>query len=392
MKAKIKLGIEVLLKNPPLWLKEKKIGLLVNQASADSRLRYTHNLIFGHFPKNLKALFGPQHGIFGEKQDNMRESSDFIHPRLKIPVFSLYGKTRTPTEEMLDEVDVLIVDLQDVGTRVYTFISTLAFCLKAAAQYKKKVVVLDRPNPVGGIILEGSLLKEEWRSFVGVYPLPMRHGMTIGEIAVFFNQKFEIGCDLEVVPMEGWKRPMLFSGTGLVWLPPSPNMPDPETALVYPGQVLLEGTNLSEGRGTTRPFEIFGAPFIVPSTLKKTLETKKLPGVYFRELFFQPTFNKWQGEVCGGLQIHITDIEKYRPYYTTLATIQAVISLYPDHFSWTGPPYEYEYEKMPIDLLMGDENLRKKIEELEDLKVIEQSWQEELRNFKEKLQEYYLYQ
>ncbi len=391
MKPKIRLGIEKLLENPPGWLKEKRVGLLVNQASVDSRIFYTHDLLFNLFPKSLKALFGPQHGIFGEKQDNMEESPHLIHPLFKVPVFSLYGESRIPTKEMLDEIDILVIDLQDVGTRVYTFISTLALCLKAASQYGKKVVVVDRPNPIGGLILEGNLLKYDWCSFVGIYPLPMRHGMTMGEAAGFFNHYFGIGCDLEIIPMEGWRRKMSFVDTGLTWVPPSPNMPFPETALVYPGQVLLEGTNLSEGRGTTRPFEIFGAPFIDPVLLRETIKSKQLPGIHFRDIFFQPTFQKWQGKICGGLYLHITDDKIYRPYFTTIAIIQAIISLYPDYFSWRSPPYEYDYQNMPIDLITGDGNLRKKIEQLEDLAMIEQSWQKELKDFKERSREHYLY-
>jgi uncharacterized protein YbbC (DUF1343 family) len=391
MKPKVKLGIESLLDSPPDWLKEKRTGLLVNQASVDSGLRYTSHLISLISHQNLKALFSPQHGMYGEKQDNMKESSHFIHPHLRIPVFSLYGEARVPTREMLDEIDVLVVDLQDIGTRVYTFISTMAFCLQSASKYQKKVVVLDRPNPIGGDILEGNLLKDGLRSFVGVYPLPMRHGLTIGELASFFNCYYKIGCDLEVIPMEGWSRKMFFTDTGLIWVSPSPNMPVPDTAIVYPGQVILEGTNISEGRGTTRPFESFGAPFIDPLLLKKEIEMKKPKGVFFREIFFQPTFNKWQGEVCGGLQIHITDRRNYKPYFTTLAIVQSIISLYPEEFSWSDPPYEYEYERMPIDLILGDDDLRRDIKQLKDLYSIEESWQEELADFKERSKSFYLY-
>ncbi len=391
MKPKVKLGIESLLDSPPDWLKEKRTGLLVNQASVDSGLRYTSHLISLISHQNLKALFSPQHGMYGEKQDNMKESSHFIHPHLRIPVFSLYGEARVLTREMLDEIDVLVVDLQDIGTRVYTFISTMAFCLQSASKYQKKVVVLDRPNPIGGDILEGNLLKDGLRSFVGVYPLPMRHGLTIGELASFFNCYYKIGCDLEVIPMEGWSRKMFFTDTGLIWVSPSPNMPVPDTAIVYPGQVILEGTNISEGRGTTRPFESFGAPFIDPLLLKKEIEMKKPKGVFFREIFFQPTFNKWQGEVCGGLQIHITDRRNYKPYFTTLAIVQSIISLYPEEFSWSDPPYEYEYERMPIDLILGDDDLRRDIKQLKDLYSIEESWQEELADFKERSKSFYLY-
>ena len=389
---KVKLGIDKLLNTPPQWLGEKRIGLLTNQASVASNLHNTVDLLVQSHPKRIKALFGPQHGFSGEKQDNMVESQDFVHPRFNIPVFSLYGTSRVPTGEMLELIDILLIDLQDIGTRVYTFITTLAYCLRAAQEHGKKVVVLDRPNPIGGTAIEGNLLKHELSSFVGVYPLPMRHGLTIGEAALFFNSDYHIGCDLEVIPMEGWNRTMYFPETGIRWIPPSPNMPSPTTALVYPGQVILEGTNLSEGRGTTTPFEICGAPFIDPSQLKESLERKSLPGIYLREIFFQPTFHKWQNEVCGGLQIHITDPDAYKPYVTSLAIIQEIRELYPRAFSWRNPPYEYEKEKMPIDLITGNENIREGIEHNKDLQDLEASWKEELDQFREMAQHHFLYQ
>jgi len=389
--TKVKLGIEKLLETSPQWLKEKRIGLLTNQASVDSHLRHTADLLVQYYPNNIKALFGPQHGIRGEKQDNMVESDDFIHPRFNLPVFSLYGATRTPTREMLEQIDTLIIDLKDVGTRVYTFISTMAYCLKAAKQYDKKVVVLDRPNPIGGDKLEGNLLKDEFRSFVGVYPLPMRHGLTMGELALLFNQHYKIGCELEIITMEGWNRSMLFNETSLRWISPSPNMPTPITAMVYPGQVILEGTNLSEGRGTTSPFELFGAPFIDPHQLKKKVDHRKLSGIHLREVFFQPTFNKWQNEVCGGLHIHVTDARTYKPYITTLAIIQDIIALYPDHFCWRPPPYEYEKEKIPVDIITGDKSIRERIEKQKEIVDLEKSWQKELQDFKEITQRFLLY-
>jgi len=389
--SKIKLGIEKLLEISPKWLGEKKIGLLVNQASVDSHLRSTADLLVHSYPNNIRALFGPQHGIRGEKQDNMVESHDFTHPHFNTPVFSLYGINRTPTREMLELIDILIIDLQDVGTRVYTFISTMAFCLQAVKNHNKKVVVLDRPNPIGGDKIEGNLQREEFLSFVGVYPIPMRHGLSIGELALLFNNHFQIGCELEIIPMEGWNRHMLFHETGLHWIPPSPNMPTTITAMVYPGQVILEGTNISEGRGTTRPFEICGAPFIDPYQLKEKVQKRKLPGTYLREVFFQPTFNKWHNEVCGGVHIHITDPKTYEPYITTLAIIQDIISLYPSHFAWRKPPYEYEREKIPIDLILGDKSLREAIEQQKDINDLEKSWQKELHDFREIAQRYFLH-
>lgn len=387
----IKLGIEKLIETAPKWLREKRIGLLVNQASVDSHLCSTAYLLLQQYPNNIKALFGPQHGIEGEKQDNMVESHDFTHPQLNIPVFSLYGVTRIPTREMLEHIDILIIDLQDVGTRVYTFISTMAYCLKAARQHGKKVVILDRPNPIGGDKVEGNLLKEEFRSFVGVYPIPMRHGLTMGELALLFNDHYSIGCELEVIPMEGWHRHMLFHETGLHWVLPSPNMPSSITALLYPGQVILEGTNLSEGRGTTIPFQLCGAPFIDPYQLKKKVEQRKLPGILLREVFFQPTFHKWQHEVCGGLQMHPTDSNLFKPYVTSLAIIQDILSLYPLQFSWRNPPYEYERERMPVDLIIGDKDVREAIEQQQDINELENAWQKELEDYKDIAKRYVLY-
>jgi len=267
----------------------------------------------------------------------------------------------------------------------------MSYCLEAAKQHGKKVVVLDRPNPIRGDKIEGNLLKDELRSFVGIHPIPMRHGLTIGELSLLFNDHYQIGCELEVITMEGWHRHMLFNETGLHWTLPSPNMPSPVTALVYPGQVILEGTNLSEGRGTTIPFQLCGAPFIDPYQLGRKVQQRKLPGILLREVFFQPTFNKWQNEVCGGLQIHLTDSKIFKPYVTTLAIVQDIISLYPDHFSWRKPPYEYEREKMPVDLIIGDKNLREGIEQQKNINELENSWQKELEDFKEIAQRYFLY-
>jgi uncharacterized protein YbbC (DUF1343 family) len=385
-------GIEVLLQNPPLWLKEKRIGLLVNQASVDSRLRHTADLLVGAFPRSIRALFGPQHGIRGEKQDNMVESSDFIHPRFGIPAFSLYGASRSPVPDMLDLIDILIIDLQDVGTRVYTFISTMAYCLEAAARRGKKIVVLDRPNPIGGEQVEGNLLQQDCRSFVGVHPLPMRHGLTIGELALLFNDHHGIHGELEVIAMEGWRRSMLFRETGLMWVSPSPNMPSPETALVYTGQVLLEGTNLSEGRGTTRPFELFGAPFIDPVLIKEKTGQRRIPGIMLREAYFQPTFNKWQGQLCGGLQMHISAPRLFKPYTTTLALLQDVMALYPEQFAWSDPPYEYENERPPIDLIAGDRAVREAVAQQKPIDALEASWQEDVQTFTQQARNYHLYQ
>ena len=365
---------------------------MCNQASIDSSSRPSSHIIAELAGKNLKVLFSPQHGVTGQAQANMIETEDAIDPELRIPVYSLYSsKTRTPIEEQLARIDCLLIDLQDCGTRVYTFATTMGFCLEAAARYKKKVVVLDRPNPINAEQVEGNVLKETLRSFVGFASLPMRHGMTMGELAKFFNAERSIGADLEVCPMEGYTREDLFPQTGLPWVPPSPNMPTPATALVYPGQVLLEGTNLSEGRGFARPFETFGAPYIDPRLLKQQLDKRQLPGCCFEELSFTPEFDKWKGQLCQGIQIQVTDPMAYRPFYTTLAIIREVMAACPDQFCFIPPPYEYEFKKLPIDIITGDEAIRKGLEAGRDLDEMEAAWQEELEEFLAIRKQYLLY-
>lgn len=387
----IKTGLEHLIDNHPEWLFGKRLGLLCNPASADREFRHARILINERFPGQLRALYSPQHGFFAEKQDNMIESAHLRDPILDIPVFSLYAKTRIPTKKMFEPIDVLLCDLQDVGTRVYTFVYTLSYCMESAKKFGKKIVVLDRPNPIGGLRVEGNLLSPEYASFVGRYSIPMRHGLTIGELARLFNDHFGIGCDLEVIPMKGWDREMMFSDTGLPWIAPSPNLPTPISAMVYPGQVLWEGTNISEGRGTTQPFEIFGAPFIDTEKILSFLGGNRLPGIILRPLAFEPTSNKWQGKLCRGFQIHITDPKTYTPYLTTLKLLQAILHLYPKDFQWKQPPYEYEAEKMPMDLLIGDQKIRTRIESFENIDDIAASWQPELDVFEAIRRKYWLY-
>jgi uncharacterized protein YbbC (DUF1343 family) len=385
------IGLENLINNPHQWITDERIGLLCNPASVDRHLNHTRQLIHEVFPDQLKALYSPQHGLFAEKQDNMIESEDMIDPILQIPVFSLYGQNRIPQARMLEPIDVLLIDLQDVGTRVYTFIYTLSYCLEAAREYNIKVVILDRPNPVNGIAVEGNCLAADCASFVGRYPIPMRHGLTVGEIGALFNHYFEIGCDLEVIPMKGWKRNMFFGDTGLPWIAPSPNLPTPMSTLVYPGQVLWEGTNVSEGRGTTQPFELVGAPFMDAQKILATLKKAKIPGVVFRPAIFEPTSNKWQQTACHGFQIHVTDPLRYQPYATTLHLLQAVILNHRKHFEWKAPPYEYEFERMPIDLIIGDGTIRKRLEKLEPLEKIEASWQNDLDQYKKISRKFHIY-
>lgn len=389
--APVAIGLEQLAATPPSSLSGRRLGLLCNAASLDRHLIHASQILHECFGPQLRVLFSPQHGLFAEKQDNMVESDHRRDPWLQIPVFSLYSRTRRPTQEMFAQMDSLIVDLQDVGTRVYTFIYTMSYCMEAARKYGKKIIVLDRPNPIGGALLEGNCLTPAWSSFVGRYPIPMRHGMTIGELASMFNQAYRIGCDLEIIPMRGWERSMLFSDTGRPWVAPSPNLPTPLSALVYPGQVIWEGTNISEGRGTTQPFELFGAPFIQPRQVLDSLGGRDLAGAVLRPVEFEPTAQKWQGQVCRGFQLHVSDPLLFRPYRTALALLQTLKKCYPDQLAWKEPPYEYEYERLAIDLILGDQAIRRRLEAMESIDDLEASWDQDLKAFAKMRQKYLLY-
>jgi uncharacterized protein YbbC (DUF1343 family) len=354
----IQLGLERCLADPPAVLRGARIGLLMNQASVDFHYRYASDLFAERFPGQLVALFAPQHGLWCEQQANMIESAHDRYPPLDLPIHSLYSETRRPTPTMLHDIDVLVIDLQDMGTRIYTFIWTMLECLRACATADIAVVVLDRPNPLGGEILEGPMLEHGYESFVGNATIPMRHGLTIGELARLFNREFQIGANLHVVPMSGWRRSMLFPETGRAWIAPSPNMPRFETAVVYPGQVLLEGTNLSEGRGTTLPFEIVGAPWLDPWQLTTELNRQPLPGLSIRPIHFVPTFDKHRGQRCGGVSLHVTDARQVRSMAVTLAILVATKRQSPHEFAWLPAPYEYETVKPPIDILFGSSRLR----------------------------------
>lgn len=387
----MKLGLDVLLESKLQLLDASRVGLIVNPASINSRFEHAADLFHQQPRINLSALFGPQHGIRGETQDDMIEWRTFRDKRTALPAYSLYGETRKPTLEMLADVDVLVFDVQDVGTRVYTFVYTMALAMEAARECGKRFIVLDRPNPIGGVEIEGGILEPEFRSFVGMFPIPMRHGMTIGELALMFNREFGIGCELEVVKIEGWRREMLYEETRLPWVMPSPNVPTVDTTVVYPGSVLFEGSNVSEGRGATKPFEIIGAPYVEPNELVETLKKDRLPGVIFRPLHFQPTFHKFSGELCGGLQIHVTDRNAFKPVITGVAIISAIRRLYPDRFEWKRPPYEYVYDKPPFDVISGCSRLREQIDSGTPVSQIEESWREGLSEFAERRKEYLLY-
>jgi uncharacterized protein YbbC (DUF1343 family) len=369
----------------------QSLGLLANQASVDHNLQNAKDVISSLLPGQLKITFGPQHGFTGEDQDNMVETEDYVDPALHIPAISLYGKKTDRLSHFLDTIDLLVIDLQDVGTRVYTFISTMLFCLKEAAKAGKRVLLLDRPNPLGGVIAEGNLLRPEFYSLVGPFALPMRHGMTMGELANLFRDVFQIDCELTVLPLKGWFRHMLWKDTGLRWVMPSPNMPLSETAQVYPGQVIWEGTNISEGRGTCRPFEIFGAPFTNPFVIKKQLASEDMEGCYLQEYYFRPTFNKWKNERCGGFMIHVIDPITYRPYRTSLALLTIIKKTYGDEFTWRKPPYEYDFERFPIDLILGDASIRLALEEGKESKELIADYIQELEGFLEFRKPYLIY-
>lgn len=391
MRGKVISGLEVFLQDPPAWVATASLGLLCHPPSIDRAYRPAPELVARRFPGRLQVLFSPQHGLKGEKQDNMVSSPDFEDPRLKLPVVSLYGPRLDPPLQALENLDGLLVDLQDVGTRVYTYGATLAKVMAASVKAGVKVVVLDRPNPIGGVQAEGNMLRPECASFVGPYPLPMRHGFTLGELARYYNFTQGLGCDLEVIPARGWQRGDYFDATGLPWVMPSPNLPTLDGALVYPGQVLLEGTNLSEGRGTTRPFELFGAPFLEPRRLLPELQGIPLLGVILREVAFEPTFHKWAGEPCSGFQLHVTDRLAFKPYYTTLVLLSMIRRLYPDQFAWRQPPYEYETERLPIDLLTGDAAIREGIDAGQPIADLEAAWQSDLDDYLAVGRDFWLY-
>jgi uncharacterized protein YbbC (DUF1343 family) len=384
-------GIERLLGRDRGLIAGRRIGLVCNPASVDVELRHAADRLAGAADFTLAALFGPQHGFRSDVQDNMIETGHARDPRRAIPIYSLYSETREPTAEMLRDLDVLVIDLQDVGTRVYTYIYTMANCLRAAARHGVRVVVCDRPNPIGGVEVEGAPLVPACSSFVGQYPIPMRHGMTIGELARLFNDAFGIGAAVDVVPLEGWQRGMYFDETALPWVIPSPNLPTLDSAIVYPGAVLFEGTQLSEGRGTTRPFELIGAPWIDGDRLAEAMNGRNLPGARFRPVFFEPTFQKHARQTCGGCQVHVLDRRSFRPLRTAVELIEEFRLQDPSRFAWRQPPYEYETEKQPIDILYGSGRLRETIDAGAPVSALVESWRASEEEFRSQRARYLLY-
>ena len=386
---RVTLGSERLLASDKL--KGKRVGVVSNPASVDSEFQHIVARLANHPDIRLGAIFGPQHGFRADVQDNMIETPHARDDSRRVPVYSLYSETREPTADMLKDIDVLVVDLQDVGSRIYTFIYTMAHCLRAGRKHGVPVIVCDRPNPIGGTAIDGPILLKGFESFVGQFPIPLRHGMTIGELARFFNDACGISAELTVMPMERWQRPMNFDDTGIPWVMPSPNMPTLETAVVYPGTVLFEGTNVSEGRGTTRPFEIIGAPWIDAEALASTLMSHNMPGVHFRATVFEPTFQKHARQACGGVQIHVLDRDAFPAVESAVAVLMEIRSQNLERFEWRQPPYEYEKDKMPFDILAGSSELREQIEAGVQPRAIYDGWQSGLDGFIRDRKPYLLY-
>jgi len=376
-------GLEVILNKFPEKLKGQKIGILCHAASITRDFEHISDIFFRRKDCKIVALFGPQHGIHGQTQDNMIEWQSERHPVFNIPVYSLYGQHRMPTPEMLKGIDVFLIDLQDVGARPYTYIWTVKLCIEACMKAGIPVWVLDRPNPVSKLPFDGPVLKKEYFTFVGGASIPLCHRMTIGELALWIKEKYWPSCELNIVWMKNWKRSSLFYETGLPWVLPSPNMPTVNTAMVYPGTVLIEALNLSEGRGTTIPFELFGAPFIDSEKLKKNIDARKIKGCAFRLHDFIPTFHKYCGNLCHGMQIHVTDVTRFKPVVSVLELLDAIIETSePDALKFNLPPYEYEYKLMPFDILSGDSGMRELLIARKNVGIEKERWTHEIEEFK----------
>ena len=385
-------GLEVLL-DDPRPIAGKNIGLVTNQSAVTSDLRHVVDLLHRGRGWKLTTLFGPEHGIWGEAQD-MAHVDHSTDPMTGLTVYSLYGASENdlaPWRELLGNLDALVIDLQDIGSRYYTFIYTMALCMRTAAEAGVQVIVLDRPNPIDGVHLEGNIREEQFSSFVGMFPLPTRHAMTAGELARYFNKVFQLNCDLVVIPMRGWRRSMWWGDTGLPWVIPSPNMPTVYTATVYPGMCLIEGTNLSEGRGTTHPFELFGAPWLDPFKLAEKLNAIGLPGIRFRPHYFLPTFQKHAGKVCGGVELHVTNRAEFEPYRTGLWCVKTARDLNPEKFDWRRETYEFVSDRLAIDLLAGSARYRELVERGGNIDEWVAEWEEPLRAFAKTREEFLLY-
>jgi uncharacterized protein YbbC (DUF1343 family) len=387
--ARVVSGLERLLERPEP-VRGLRVGLVCNPTSVTSELVHAKQALGARRGVKLQALFGPEHGIAADAQD-LVEVGHSRDCATGLPVHSLYGETRVPTKAMLEDVDAMVYDIQDVGSRYYTFVYTMLHVMEACARDRKRVVVLDRPNPLGGDVVDGNLLQLEYLSFVGMHPLLVRHGMTSGELALMFRDELALDVDLHVVPMKGWRRSMHYEDTGLPWVLPSPNMPTVDTAFVYPGGCLIEGTNLSEGRGTTRPFELVGAPWLDAQALAASLAAERLPGVRFRAAAFTPTFQKHQDALCHGVQLHVTDRARFPAFLTYLLLIHHARRQDEKRFAWRDPPYEYERVKLPIDILAGSDRVRLAIEQGVSPKKLVAGFRKDAAAFRRRRRKHLLY-
>jgi uncharacterized protein YbbC (DUF1343 family) len=382
---KVRTGLDVLTADGFAPLKGCRVGLVTHPAAVDSELRHAIELLAAAQGMKLSAIFGPEHGLLGQAQDLISVSAEESKRHGDLKVHSLYGTTTAslrPTAEQLQGLDALVIDMQDIGSRYYTFQATMRYCLEAALPRGLRVLVLDRPNPIGGEAVEGPALQKGFESFVGAHDIAIRHGLTMGELAMFYQHELGLADgDLMVVPCEGWKRSDYFEATGLPWVLPSPNMPTPDTAVVYPGQCLIEGTNLSEGRGTTRPFEIVGAPWLDAARLAQHMNAQKLPGVKFRPAWFRPTFQKFAGTDCGGVQLHVTDRRTFQPVRTSLALLGAMREMSGDKFKWRTEVYEFVTDPIAIDLLFGSDRERKHLEAGKPVLKLDAAWKKEEESF-----------
>ena len=384
--ANVVLGNDNFINNYLKLVENKRVGLVTNPSGVTSNLKYTSDVFFHHPKINLVALFGPEHGIRGNEYggDKVKDAIDEI---TKLHIYSLYGKTRKPTEEMMNLVDVMVIDIQDIGVRSYTYIYTMAKVMEACAEFDVPFIVLDRPNPLGGLHVEGNILDQEFSSFVGLYPLPYLHGMTIGELANYFNTEFKINCDLTVVPMLNWERKMIFGDTDLNWIPTSPHVPEWQTvAYLAATGTIGELHTVSIGVGYTAPFKLVGAPWTDGNKLSKSLNALNLPGVYFRPMYFKPFYSSFEGEMCHGVQLHITDFQKFKPYITGIYIMHKLINLYPENDLFSKSNRIKMFNKV-----MGTDKIMDELKNQISVFDMEKSWQTDINEFKKKRYKYLLY-